>query len=73
MSFKIICLLCFSCLVIGLLTGTVVSRFKQKSKNKDELQNYIVKMYSSNGKNIKKQVKQQQKQLKSISKEFKSK
>ena len=70
MNLKIICLLC---LVIGVLIGAAASHLHRKNKSKDKLQDYIVKMYSSNGKNLKKQVKQQQKQLKTISKEFKSK
>lgn len=67
-------IICIACLIIGILVGIVVTHSKHKSsKNKDELQDYIVKMYSSNGKNLRKQVKQQQKQLKKIGKELKNK
>lgn len=58
------------CLAIGILVGAVISHFRHKFQNKDKLQDYIVKMYSSNGKNLKKQVKQQKKQLKTTAKQM---
>lgn len=66
-----ILIICLACLTIGILVGAIASRIKHKSQNKDELQDYIVKMYSSNGKNLKKQVKQQKKQLKTTAKQMK--